>query len=131
MNLCIIRYLYINYGGIFYVKKIIIKVNQGRNYLFSTATKPIQFLNGVVSLFFGLVYIINGASLNQIKVYLNFAYMGPIWIWWVVVFLGILQLNYMRRDALDSNIKSALVMHTCALMWFVISILFEMLPLFQ
>lgn len=37
------------------MKKVIIKVNQGRNYLFSTATKPIQFLNGVVSIFFGLV----------------------------------------------------------------------------
>ena len=50
--------------------------------------------------------------------------MGPIQIWWIVVFLGILQLNYARRDTLDSNIKSALVMHCCALMWFVISILF-------
>lgn len=37
------------------MKKIIIKVNQGRNYLFSTPTKPIEFTNGVVSLFFGLV----------------------------------------------------------------------------
>ena len=106
------------------MKRIIIKVNQGRNYLFSTATKPIQFLNGVLSLFFGIVYLINGSTLNQLKIYLNFSYMGPIWIWWVVIFLGILQLNYMRRDILDSNIKSALVMHTCALMWFVISILF-------
>ena len=106
------------------MQRIIKKVNKGRNYLFSTPTKPIQFLNGVLSVFFGLVYLINGASLNQLKSYLNFSYMGPIWIWWIVVFLGILQINYMRRDTLDFNIKSALVMHTCALMWFVISILF-------
>ena len=106
------------------MQRIIKRVNRGSNYLFSTPTKPIQFLNGVVSLFFGLVYLINGSSLNQLKIYLNFSYMGPIWIWWVVVFLGILQLNYMRKDTLDFNIKSALVMHTCALMWFVISILF-------
>lgn len=106
------------------MKHIISKANQFREYLFSTPTKPIEFLNGVVSLFFGLVYIINGSSLNQLKIYLNFSYMGPIWIWWIVVFLGILQLNYMRKDTLDSNIKSALVTHTCALMWFVISVLF-------
>lgn len=106
------------------MKRIIKKVNQGRNYLFSTPTKPIQFLNGVISLFFGLVYLISGPTLNQLKIYLNFSYMGPIQIWWIVVFLGILQLNYARKDTLDSNIKSALVMHTCALMWFVISVLF-------
>ena len=106
------------------MKRIIIKVNQGRNYLFSTSTKPIQFLNGVISLFFGLVYLISGSSLSRLKIYLNFTYVGPIQIWWILVFLGILQLNYVRKDTLDSNIKSALVMHCCALMWFVISILF-------
>ena len=80
------------YFFFFKMKRIIIKVNQGRNYLFSTATKPIQFLNGVVSLFFGLVYLINGSTLNQLKIYLNFSYIGILWIWWVVLFLGILQL---------------------------------------
>lgn len=106
------------------MQRIIKKVNRGRNYLFSTPTKPIEFLNGLLSVFFGLVYLINGSSLSQLESYLNFSYMGPIWIWWIVVFLGMLQLNYMRRDTLDFNIKSALVMHTCALMWFVISVLF-------
>lgn len=28
------------------MKRVIIKVNQGRNYLFSTPTKPFQFING-------------------------------------------------------------------------------------
>ena len=56
------------------MKRILIKVNQGGSYLFSTPTKPIQFLNGVVSLFFGLVYLIIGSSLNQLKIYLNFSY---------------------------------------------------------
>lgn len=106
------------------MQRIAKKVNIGSNYLFSTPTKPVQFLNGVLTTFFGLVYLINGSVLNQLKTYLNFSYIGPIWIWWLVVFLGILQLKYMRKDTLDSNIKSALVMHTCALMWFVISILF-------
>lgn len=32
------------------MKKVIIKVNQGRNYLFSTSTKSIEFINGRVSL---------------------------------------------------------------------------------
>lgn len=32
--------------------------------------------------------------------------LSPIWIWWIVVFLVILQLNYMRRATLDYIIKS-------------------------
>ena len=59
-----------------------------------------------MSLFFGLVYLINGSSLSRLKNYLSFSYIGPIWIWWIAVFLGILQLNYMRSATLDYIIKS-------------------------
>ena len=106
------------------MKTVIKKVNKARNFLYSTPTKIIEFLTGICSLSFGLVYALNGESLNRLKVYFSFAYVGPIWIWWVMVILGILQLNYMRKETLDSNIKSALTMHVSAVIWFIIAIMF-------
>lgn len=106
------------------MKKIIMKVNQGRNYIYSTPTKSMEFLNGFLSIFFGLVFLANGTVLGLLKLYLNFSYIGPKWVWGIPVLLGVLQLKYACSDSLESNVKSALIMHTCALMWFIISLLF-------
>ena len=100
------------------------RVNKGRNFLYSTPTKIIEFLMSMCSLSFGTVYLLNGAALNKLKIYLSFAYIGPIWLWWVMIILGVLQFHYMRKDTLDSNIKSALVMHVVAVMWFIIAVMF-------
>lgn len=106
------------------MKRIIKKVNQGRNYLFSTPTKSMEFLNGSLSVTFGLIFLANGAALSMLKTYLNFAYIGPKWLWSVMILLGVLQLKYACSDTLESNVKSALTLHTCAVMWFVICLMF-------
>ena len=106
------------------MKRIIIKANQARNYVFSTPTKSVEFLTAFLAISFGLVFLINGSALSALKLYLNFAYIGPIWIWVASVLLGLLQLKYACSDTLESNIKSALTMHTCAVMWFILSLMF-------
>ena len=106
------------------MKRIIIKVNQGRNYIYSTPTKSMEFFNGFLAIFFGLVFLVNGTALGLLKLYLNFSYIGPKWVWGIPVLLGVLQLKYACSDSLESNVKSALIMHTCSLMWFIISLLF-------
>ena len=106
------------------MKRILLKVNQGRVYLFSTPTKAIEALNGLTLSLFGLVFLINGATLGQYKFYVNFMYMGPSWIWWVVMLLGITQLNAARKDTLESNMMSAICLKLSALVWFVISLMF-------
>ena len=106
------------------MKRIIIKINQARNYVFSTPTKSMEFLTAFLAISFGSVFIINGKALTALKLYLNFSYAGPTWIWIVAVILGLLQLRYACSDTLESNVKSALTMHTCAVMWFILSLMF-------
>lgn len=106
------------------MKRIILKVNQGRQYLFSTSTKSIEFLNGLSAFLFGLVFLLNGAALGNYKFYLNFNYIGPIWVWWFVVILGAIQLNSMRKDTLESNMISAIALKLSALMWFMSALMF-------
>lgn len=106
------------------MKRIIMKVNQGRRYLFSTPTKAIEFLNGLATILFGLVFLLNGSILGKFKLYLNFNYVGPLWVWGIVVMLGMVQLNSMRKDTLESNMLSAITLKVSALVWFLIAIMF-------
>lgn len=111
-------------GVFFYMKHIISKANQFRKYLFSTPTKSIEFLNGLSMTLFGLIFLFNGSILSKHKIYLNFNYMGPIWVWWLTVIIGLIQLNAMRRDTLESNTVSAIFLKVSALMWFLIALMF-------
>lgn len=106
------------------MKRIIIKVNQARKYLFHVPTKSIEFISGICSLFFGLVFIINGNSLVKNEFYQSFDYVGPMWIWWLVILLGIIQLNASRKDTLESNILSAITLKVSALVTFIIALMF-------
>lgn len=106
------------------MKRIINKVHEGREYLFSTPTKAIEFLNGICALMFGLVFLMNGSTLGKFKFYLSFAYVGPLWVWWFVVILGAVQLNAMRKDTLESNMLSAIFLKLSALMWFLSALMF-------
>ena len=106
------------------MQRVVKKVNQGRAYLFSTPTKAVEFLNGCCMFFFGLVFIFNGAALGQFKFYMNFTYIAPPWLWWLAIVIGLIQLNSMRRDTLESNIMSVLMLKLSSLVWFVFAVLF-------
>lgn len=106
------------------MKRIIQKVNLGRRYLFSTPTKAIEFLNGIALILFGLVFLLNGNMLGKYRLYLDFNYVGPLWVWGIVVIIGLIQLTHMRRDNLESNMVSAITLKVSALVWFLIAVMF-------
>ena len=106
------------------MQRIIKTVNRGREYIYSTPTKAMELLNGLFSSFFCLVFLINGDTLSGFRIYINFNYLGPKWFWIFMLFIGLAQLNYMRKDTLESNIKSALVMHISSVNWLVVAIMF-------
>ena len=106
------------------MKRIIMRVNQGRRFLFHLPTKSIEFLNGLLALMFGLVFMMNGSSLVQYKSYVAFTYVGPVWLWFVISMIGVFQLNAMRKETLESNMLSAIVLKVSSLLWFLVAILF-------
>lgn len=106
------------------MRRIIKKINQGREFLFSTPTKSIEFLNGLCILFFGLVFLFNGASLGEHKFYISFTFIAPPWLWWICVIVGVTQLRAMNKDTLESNMMSVLMLKSSALLWFLFAILF-------
>lgn len=106
------------------MKHVIRKANQFRKYLFSTPTKSIEFLSGLSMTSFGLIFLFNGSILSTHKIYLRFNYIGPIWVWWLAVIIGLIQLNAMRRDTLESNTVSAIFLKVAALMCFLIALMF-------
>lgn len=106
------------------MQRVIKKINQGRVYLFQHPTKSIEILSGLLSLFFGIVFIINGNLLIKNEFYQSFDYVGPMWIWWLVILLGIIQLNASRKDTLESNILSAITLKVSALVTFIIALMF-------
>ena len=108
----------------FYMKRILLKANQGRVYLFQHPTKSIEILSGLLSVFFGLVFFINGKSLIKNEFYRSFDYVGPMWIWWLVILLGTTQLNASRKDTLESNILSAITLKVNSLVTFIIALMF-------
>lgn len=106
------------------MQRVIKKINQGRVYLFQHPTKSIEILSGLLSVFFGIVFIINGNLLIKNEFYQSFDYIGPMWIWWLVILLGIIQLNASRKDTLESNILSAITLKVSALVTFIIALMF-------
>lgn len=106
------------------MKRIVKKINQGRAYLFQHPTKSIEILSGLLSLFFGIVFIINGNLLIKNEFYQSFDYIGPKWIWWLVILLSTIQLNASRKDTLESNILSAITLKVNALVTFIIALMF-------
>lgn len=106
------------------MKRIVKAVNQGREYIFHIPTKSIELLNGLTAFFFAIVFMVNGATLSEHKFYLNFKYAGPSWIWIIVLILSIIQLNAMRKETLESNILSAIVLKVSALFWFMAALMF-------
>lgn len=106
------------------MQRVVKKINQARKYLFHVPTKSIEFISGLCSLFFGLVFMINGNALVKNRFYESFNYIGPNWIWWLVFLLGIIQLNAMRKDTLESNILSAITLKVNALVTFIIALMF-------
>ena len=106
------------------MQRIVKKINQGRVYLFQHPTKSIEILSGLCSVFFGLVFVINGNSLVKNEFYQSFDYVGPMWIWWLVILLGTIQLNSSRKDTLESNILSAITLKVNALVTFIIALMF-------
>lgn len=106
------------------MQKIINKTNQFRRYLFSTPTKAIEFLSGLSTTLFGLIFLLNGNLLGKYKLYLSFNYVGPLWVWGIVVIIGLIQLNAMRRDTLESNTISAINLKVTAVVWFLIGVMF-------
>lgn len=106
------------------MKRISMKVNYARRYLFSTPTKAVEFLNGLALTLFGLVFLLNANMLGKYKLYLNFNYVGPLWVWGIVVFIGLVGLNSMRKDTLESNMLSAITLKVSSLIWFLIAVMF-------
>ena len=45
-------------------------------------------------------------------------------MWWLAVIIGLIQLNAMRRDTLESNTVSAIFLKVAALMCFLIALMF-------
>ena len=107
-----------------FMNKVILKVNQGREFLFSTPTKSIEFLNGLCILFFGLVVLLNISSLGTYKFYASFSSIAPIWVWWISIIVGFIQLKNIGRDTLESNIMSVLMLKVSAFLWLLFAILF-------
>lgn len=106
------------------MKRVILKVNQGREFLFSTPTKSIEFLNGLCTLFFGLVFLLNGASLGTYKFYVSFTNIAPPWLWWICVIVGFIQIKSLSKNTLESNIMSVLMLKISAFLWLLFAILF-------
>ena len=106
------------------MQRVIKKINRARSYLFKLPTKSIELLSGLCSMFFGLVFIVNGRAIKETHSFVNFEYIGPDWIWWLVLLLGIMQLNAMRKDTLESNIMSAICLKVSSLVSFVIALMF-------
>lgn len=106
------------------MKRVILKVNQGREFLFSTPTKSIEFLNGLCMLFFGLVVLLNITSLGRYEFYTSFSKMIPIWVWWISIIVGFIQLRNLRKNTLESNIMSVLMLKISAFLWLLFAILF-------
>lgn len=63
------------------MQRVIKKINQGRVYLFQHPTKSIEILSGLLSVFFGIVFIINGNLLIKNEFYRSFDYVGPTPSW--------------------------------------------------
>jgi hypothetical protein len=106
------------------MKRVVNKVNELRRCIFDKPTKSIQFLNGMLLILFGLVFLLNGTALKTQKFYGNFDLIGPTWVWIFVLCLGIIQLNALRKDTLESNILSAIVLKISSLIWCVLAITF-------
>lgn len=106
------------------MKKVLNKISQGRQFLFRPPTKGIEFLSGISLFFFGLVMSINNSSLLTNQFYKNFTFVGPSWIWIFVMSLGIIQLNALRKDTLESNILSAIVLKVSSLVWCLLALTF-------
>ena len=106
------------------MRRVLITTLQIRNYLFSTSTKAVEFLNGIATALFGLIFLLNGDILGKYKLYLSFNYVGPLWVWWILVILGVIQINAMRTDTLESNTVAAITLKVSALVWFLIGLMF-------
>lgn len=106
------------------IKRTIKASKDFRQWLFAIGTRVVEIANGIIMTCFAMTFLLDYQLLITNYPYRTFTHMSSLWLWFIMLLIGIAQLIAMACKSIRSNQFSALVLIWSGCVWAIVAVAF-------